>query len=142
MMSPIMLSQLARYGIVGIATNSAMFMSYLALSWFGVGPKLAMSVLYAPGVLLSFLGNRRFTFHHGGAIRGAMARYLATYAFGYVFCFAALAVLVDVLALPPNPVVLALIFITAGMLYLLQRVWVFPPVSNATRSGALAAKQP
>lgn len=120
------LRRIIRYGIVGLTTNACMYSIYLGLAALGVGPKTAMSLLYAPAVLLAFVGNRGFTFRHRGAVTLSLARYLASYALGFVFCFAALLLLVDWLGLAPNPVVLGLIPITAVMLYWLQRVWVFP----------------
>lgn len=119
------LLQLVRYGIVGIATNGLMFAGYLGLGTLGIGPKAAMSLLYVPGVLLGFLWNRSFTFHHRGNVPLSMARYLSAYAVGFVFTFAALLIFVDWLGLPADPVVLVLIFVTAALLYCLQRYWVF-----------------
>lgn len=128
------LLRLLRYGIVGLATNASMYAGYLVLSSLGIGPKTAFALLYVPGVLLAFFGNRGFTFRHRGAIRLSMVRYSATYAFGFVFCFAAMVLLVDWIGLPPDPVVIALILITAAMLYWLQRVWVFNAPAHAERS--------
>ena len=88
------LLQLLRYGVVGVVTNALLFSGYLLLSTFGVGAKTAMSLLYIPGVLLGFLGNRTFTFRNGGRIPVSMVRYFAAYAFGYVFAFASLVVFV------------------------------------------------
>lgn len=119
------LLQFLRYVVVGVLTNALLYSSYLLLSAFGIGAKTAMSLLYIPGVMVGFLGNRNFTFRHEGRIPSSMLRYFATYAFGYVFNFASLAVFVDVLHLPADYVVLALIVVTAVMLFALQRWWVF-----------------
>lgn len=120
------LLQLLRYGIIGVTTNALLYGGYLVLSSLGIGAKMALSLLYVPGVLVGFAGNRKFTFQHRGRIPASMARYLATYAFGYVFNFAGIVIFVDVLGLPTNWVVFALIFVTAGLLFTLQRWWVFP----------------
>jgi putative flippase GtrA len=118
--------QLVRYGIVGLVTNALMFGSYLLLSAVGVGPKTALTLLYVPGVILGFMGNRTFTFRHAGELPASLGRYLATYAFGYLFSFAALFLFVDVLQWHADLVSLAVIFSSAGILFLLQRIWVFP----------------
>jgi putative flippase GtrA len=118
--------QLVRYGCVGVITNGILFSAYLLLSTFGVGAKTAMTLLYVPGVLLGFLGNRSFTFRHEGPVPASLARYLATYALGYAFNFSSLVVFVDVLRLPADLVVLTLIVVTAVLLFLSQRLWVFP----------------
>jgi putative flippase GtrA len=129
------LLQLVRYGLVGVVTNVLLFAGYLLLSTFGVGAKTAMSLLYVPGVLVGFLGNRTFTFGHEGRIPSSLVRYFATYAFGYAFSFASLVVFVDILHWPTDFVVLALIFVTAGMLFLLQRWWVFPRGTRTAPAG-------
>ena len=120
------LLQVVRYIAVGLVTNALLFSSYLLLSAFGIGAKTALSLLYVPGVIVGFLGNRNFTFRHEGRIPASMIRYIATYAFGYLFAFASLAVFVDVLLLPADSVALAVIVVTAGILFALQRWWVFP----------------
>ena len=128
------LLQFVRYATVGLLTNGLLFLSYLALTSFDIGPKTAMSTLYVPGVLLAFAANRYWTFRHQGAIPASMARYLATYALGYVLNFAALVVLVDRLGLPDDVVVLGLIVATACLLFVLQRSWVFTAVDRPVRA--------
>jgi putative flippase GtrA len=120
------LVQVLRYLAVGVLTNALLFSGYLLMSTFGIGAKTAMSVLYVPGVMLGFFGHRNFAFRHEGRIPVSMVRYFATYAFGYVLNFASLVVFVDMLLLPADYVVLVLIVVTAGILYTLQRFWVFP----------------
>jgi hypothetical protein len=66
-----------------VLTNALLFSGYLLLRDFGVGAKTAMSLLYVPGVIVGFLGNRNFTFRHEGRIPASMVRYFAPYAFGY-----------------------------------------------------------
>ena len=128
------LLQFLRYVVVGVLTNALLYSSYLLLSVFGVGAKTAMSLLYVPGVMVGFLGNRNFTFRHEGRIPASMLRYFATYAFGYVFNFASLVVFVDILGLPADYVVLGLIVVTAVLLFALQRWWVFPRGEPAVAS--------
>jgi putative flippase GtrA len=103
-----------------------LYSGYLLLSAFGIGAKTAMSLLYVPGLMVGFLGNRNFAFRHAGRIAASMFRCFATYAFGYVFNFVCLAVFVDVLGLPADYVVLALIVVAAVILFALPRWWVFP----------------
>lgn len=133
------LLQVLRYAVVGASTNALLFSSYLLLSAFGVGPKTAMSLLYVPGVMAGFLGNRNFTFRHEGRVPASMLRYFATYAFGYVFNFACLVVFLDILRLPADYVVLALIVVTAVILFALQRSWVFPRGERAVANNREAS---
>ena len=57
--------QLWRYGLVGLSQNAIGYGLYLLVTWLGLPPKTAVSILYVVGVLISFFGNRRFTFAHG-----------------------------------------------------------------------------
>ena len=133
------LLQFLRYVVVGVATNALLYSGYLLLSAVGVGAKTAMSLVYVPGVMVGFLGNRNFTFRHEGRVPASMLRYFATYAFGYVFSFASLVVFVDVLRLPADYVVLALIVVTAVILFALQRWWVFPRGERAVAANEEAS---
>ncbi len=85
-----------------------------------------MTLLYAVGTLYTFLFNRRWTFRYQGSVLESMPRYVATYALGYLFNLVALIVLVDWYALPHQLVQGALILMVAGLLFLLQKFWVFP----------------
>jgi len=119
------LGQLMRYGAVGALMNGAGFLVYLAMTSAGMSPRLAMTLLYALGVAVTFAFNRRWTFRHGGAVPGSMARYIATYAIGYVFNLAALYGFSDLAGLPHQGVMFALIFVVAAIVFALQKFWVF-----------------
>jgi putative flippase GtrA len=124
-----------RYGVVGLASNALLYATYLGLSAAGIGHKMAMTSVYCAGVLGTFLFNRRWTFAHTGAIPGAMFRYIVTYAIGYLFNVASLAVLVDLAGLPHQWVMLVLVFACAGIIFLLQRYWCFRPETDARPLG-------
>ena len=82
------LSQFARYAIVGLASNAIGYLLYLGLTNLGLGHKLAMSLLYGIGVLQTFVFNRKWSFRFEGAARPALIRYATAYGFGYVIRFA------------------------------------------------------
>ncbi len=117
--------RLARYGIVGVASNGVLYLIYLLLTANGVGPKTAMTLLYVVGILQSFFFNRAWTFGHRGNVPASLVKYASCYAFGYVFNWFMLFLLVDRIGWPHRPVQAVLILVTAMMLYLLQRQWVF-----------------
>jgi len=119
--------QLSRYAVVGLASNAIGFLLYLLLTYAGMGHKTAMTLLYAVGVAQTFLFNRKWSFGHNGMISSAFLRYIAAYAFGYVFNLAMLVLLVDQWGWPHQWVQGVMIFVLAGMLFLLQRYWVFRP---------------
>lgn len=118
---------LLRYGLVGVTTNSIGYGGYLLLAnGCGLDSKLAMSLVFIGATLLAFRWNRRFTFAHRGNMGVALRRHLATYGFGYLLNLAGLAIMVDYLHWSHEWVQLGLIIVVAGLLFLLQRFWVFP----------------
>ncbi|MBL8452970.1 MAG: GtrA family protein [Zoogloea sp.] len=121
--------QLLRYAVVGIASNALLYLAYLALTSAGVEPKLAMSLLYALGVIQTFYFNKTWSFRHGGTHGPAFIRYCISYGLGYLFNLVALYVLVDRLGHPHQRVQGALILCTAALLFLLQKLWVFRSTS-------------
>ena len=119
------LGQLIRYGVVGLASNLALFLAYLLITHAGMGHKLSMSLLYATGTALTFVFNRNWTFKHDGHISRSFLAYIAIYAFGYVVNWIALYVLVDRLAYPHQLVQGCMIIVLAVLLFILQKFVVF-----------------
>ena len=117
--------QLSRYVVVGLASNSIGYLLYILLTYIGMGHKSAMSLLYAVGVAQTFYFNRSWTFGHNGVVSHTLLRYIAAYAFGYTLNLVALMLLVDRWGWPHLWVQGMMIFLLAGMLFLLQRYWVF-----------------
>lgn len=122
------LGQLLRYGIIGLMSNALGYALYLGLTYVGLGPKLAMSLLYVVGVLQTFFLNRRWTFEHDGRTGQAFRRYVVLYASGYVLQLLALSFFVDWFGFPHQWVMLALIIFMALFLFAGQKVWVFRPL--------------
>jgi putative flippase GtrA len=130
--------QLIRYAIVGVASNAVLYLAYLGLTFYGTPPKAAMSIGYAIGVVHGFAVNRRWTFGQCGAGTAAFARYLTAYAIGYIANFAMLVALVDGAGLPHQLVQGIAVLTIAALLFMLQKLWVFPtpgPVYRASRAG-------
>lgn len=132
------LLQAVRFAIVGLASNGVGFVMYLALTWLGVGPKLAMSMLFVLGTLQTFVFNKRWSFQYQSKDRGVLWRYLATYAIGYVINLAALLVLVDHVGLPHAIVQGGMILTVAALMFVLQKFWVFAPPSTPVHSSESA----
>ena len=125
------LTQFARYAIVGLAFNAAGYVIYIVLTRLGLGHKLAMSLLYGIGVLLTFVFNKRWSFSFAGAVAPTLVRYATVYALGYVINLLALMLLVDRAGLPHQLVQGVMILVVAAMLFLAQRYWVFPQASRS-----------
>ena len=120
------LLQLFRYGVVGLVSNGLLYGGYLLLTHYGWGAKSAMTLLYVLGVLQSFYFNRSWTFGHEGGVTISLARYICCYLIGYGFHWTMLYLLVDQVGWPHRIVQAGLILVTAGLLFLIQRFWVFP----------------
>lgn len=126
--------QFSRYAVVGLASNVVGYMLYLLLTYAGMGHKSAMSLVYAVGVAQTFYFNCAWSFRHDGRISTSFVRYVSTYAFGYMLNLAMLLLLVDLLGWPHQWVQGAMIFVIAGLLFLMQRYWVFAHSAKATVS--------
>jgi putative flippase GtrA len=127
-------AQLWRYAAVGIASNLVLYGAYLLLTRWGMPSKLAMTLLYALGVLQTFVFNKRWSFRSAGHTGPQFRRYCLAYAAGYAFNLSALFLAVDVLGWPHEVVQGILILVTALLLFLLQKFWVFRaprPPTNA-----------
>jgi len=117
--------QFIRYVVVGLASNAVIYLIYILLTRLGMGPKLAMSLLYGVGLLQTFVLNRRWSFQFEGAATPALVRYALLYSAGYVIQLFALMLLVDQVGLPHQWVMGGLVLIMAVFLFIGQKVWVF-----------------
>ncbi|WP_296543294.1 GtrA family protein [Rhodoferax sp.] len=117
--------------VVGLVSNAIIYVIYLVLTQLGMGHKLAMSLLYAVGVLQTFFFNKKWSFRFDGAASPALVRYATAYALGYIVNLSALMLLVDQMGLPHQWVQGAMIVVVAVMLFLAQRYWVFPQLSRS-----------
>jgi putative flippase GtrA len=122
--------QFLRYASIGVASNVLCYVIYLGLTRLGLGPKLAMTLLYVVGLLQTFVFNKRWTFQHVGAHRKVFFRYCAAYGFGYVINIGALFILVDLCGFPHQLVQGVMILSLAVMLFLIQKYWVFGPATG------------
>ena len=119
--------QLVRYVIVGLASNLLCYLAYLGLSALGMDPKLAMTILYAVGVLQTFFFNKKWTFRQDGAVPAAFYRYCFAYGVGYLLNLLVLYVLVDLQGYPHQIIQAVMIIVLAMLLFLGQKFWVFRP---------------
>lgn len=122
--------QFTRYAIVGLASNALGYLLYLSLTYLGIGPKLAMSLLYGVGVLQTFVFNKKWSFQFDGSATPALVRYVLAYAVGYGLQFLALMFLVDRMGLPHQWVMGFLILFIAAFLFIAQKFWVFRQASS------------
>lgn len=120
------LAQVVRYGIVGVLNNLLGYLIYLAVTWLGLDPKLAVSMLYPIGALTAYFGHARYSFAYKGSPSHGLLRYVIAHCLGYGVNVLMLYVFSDKLLFPHQLVQAAAIFVVAGILYLMFRYFVFP----------------
>lgn len=119
------ISQIVRYGVVGLVSNALLYLLYLALTGVGLGHKSAMTLLFALGIIQTYLFNKRWTFGHRGFHQASFLRYVIVYSFAYFINLTALLVLVDNLGYSHEVVQAAMIVSISLIIFLLQKFWVF-----------------
>ena len=119
------ISQLIRYGLVGVLSNAAIYFIYLLITYLGVEPKTAMTLVYIIGASIGFIGNRKWTFAHHGDFSSAALRYVPAHLFGYLLNFLILFTFVDRLGYAHQWVQAVAIIIVAGFLFIIFKYFVF-----------------
>lgn len=123
--SSILNPEIARYVVAGIATNTIGYLIYLMLTLFvGVGPKTAMTVLYAIGTIINFYVHRRWTFRVVGAIRYSMIRNSLAILLGYLLNLILLFILVDLASFPHELVQASAIVAISIYFFLINKYFV------------------
>lgn len=120
-----LMQQLIRYGLVGVVSNAAIYFFYLLITYLGVEPKTAMTLVYVIGTVIGFIGNRKWTFAHRGDSSGAALRYGLAHLFGYLLNLLILLTFVDHLGYAHQWVQVVAIMIVAGFLFVVFKYFVF-----------------
>jgi putative flippase GtrA len=124
--------QLIRYGMVGVISNVTMYFVYLLISYLGVEPKAAMTLVYGIGASIGFFGNRKWTFSYRGNFSRSALRYVSAHLFGYLLNLLILFIFVDRLGYAHQWVQAVSIVIVAGFLFIVFKYLVFPKKTHAT----------
>jgi putative flippase GtrA len=93
-----------------------------------MGYKTAMTLLYAIGILQTFIFNKSWTFKHHGERSLPFIKYISSYMAGYVINLMGLIVFVDNVGLPHQLVQGIMVLVVAMFLFLMQKFWVFKGV--------------
>jgi putative flippase GtrA len=127
--------QLACYAFIGIVSNVVGYLIYFLATYLGATPKLTMTLLYAVGAAIGYIGNRNFTFTHNQSKLGSGVRYFIVHLLGYIINLVILITFVDLFGYPHEWVQAVSIFIVAGFLFLTFKFFVFtnPNVLNMDR---------
>lgn len=118
-------AEVLRFGAVGLLSNAVLYLVYLAITGLGVDPKIAVTGLYAVGVLQSFFLNRRWTFRHEGNVPNALTRYWASHAAAYLLNLILLTALVDWAGMAHQLAQGILTVLIASLTFCVQKFWVF-----------------
>lgn len=117
--------QLIRYGLVGVASNTAIYLVYLLITYLGMEAKSAMTLVYFVGATIGFVGNRTWTFAHLGNPGSAVLRYVLAHSFGYLLNLLILYIFVDRLGYAHQWIQAVAIIIVAVFLFLVFKYFVF-----------------
>lgn len=128
------LPQLLRYGLIGGAVNLGGYLLFILITWLGMEPKVAMTVLYVAGASAGFWSNRNWTFGHRGGIAWPALKYVGAHACGYLLNYVILAVFADNLHFPYRVVQAVAILVVAGFLFATFKFLVFPRTDPTARS--------
>jgi putative flippase GtrA len=118
-------SQLAKFALVGVATNLVGYSLYLALVSFGADPKISMTTLYLMGSYVAFLSNRKFTFADNGSLSETGIRYFGAQFSGYMINLLILSLFVDHLGFAHHAVQAIAIIVVGIWLFWVMRLLVF-----------------
>lgn len=125
--------QLIRYGLIGAASNAAIYFIYLLITYLGMEAKSAMTLVYIVGAFIGFVGNRKWTFAHRGDSSSAALRYVLAHLCGYLVNLLILYTFVDRLGYAHQWVQAAAIIVVAGFLFVIFKYFVFN--ERTTRAG-------
>ncbi len=116
----------ARYIIVGGSVNAGLYALYLMLtSWLLLPPLAATSIVYATGVILSYLGNALWAFQRSRSHLDSVWRYIAVYFLGYLVQAGTLVSLTELTPAPHQLAQLLAMAAAAASIFFLLNFWVF-----------------
>lgn len=122
--------ELLRYAAVGVGSNLAAYAFYLGLTAAGVGPKTAMTSVYAASATLGYFGNRNLTFGYSGGLVGSGLRFVVAQSCGYMINLLLLSLLVDRFGWPHQAVQGLAILVVAAFLFVTMKAFVFRSKAN------------
>lgn len=117
-----------RFAAVGLASNLLGYLLFVGLSLLGASAFLALTVSFLLSMVISYFGNRGFTFAHQGRWRNSAAKFLGVAAFAYSFNVGVLWLFVQRWGMPQIVVQFFAVGAVALCTFVLMRWWVFRAV--------------
>jgi putative flippase GtrA len=121
-----LISQMARYGVIGVMNNLLGYLVYLTVTWLWLDPKLAVSLLYPLGAMTAYFGHAKYAFAYQGKHSHGVMRYIVAHLTGYAINVSLLYVFTDRLGFSHQAVQACAVVVVGGVLYVFFRCWVFP----------------
>lgn len=118
---------------MGVLNNLLGYLLYLLVTFLGVEPKLAISLLYPIAAATAYFGHLKYAFTYKAGYARPFPRYVISHLIGYGTNFLMLYICVDRLGFAHPLVQAAATFVVAGVLFLLFRYFVFPGRQGVTQ---------
>jgi putative flippase GtrA len=117
--------QFVRYVIVGVLNNTVGYLTFLLMAYFGVEPKLAMTIVYLIFASLGFIGHKKWSFSHEGLFLKTGARYIVAHSLAYLLNLFLLYYFFNLLGYPYQLVQAGVMVVLVVFLYTMFRFFVF-----------------
>jgi len=118
--------RLAKFSIVGVIASLTYFIaSYALVILFNVNGPIASVSGYLVGMIISFFGQGHVTFNSNHLSSGQFLRFCLLSAFGLLFSFVSVFVVVDLLQWRLIWALLATVIVVPLVNFLVMQVWVF-----------------
>lgn len=117
---------LARFALVGLATNGLGFMVYVLLTNHLMTPLVTLSILYPLSIIVSYKSHRRLSFKKPSS---GNTRRFSSFAKGQIACYflnlAVLYIFVELFGFSHLVVQAATVIMIGTLLFLINRIYVF-----------------
>jgi putative flippase GtrA len=126
-MRNILNNQPIRFALVGVMSNGVAYLAYLLIALL-MRPDVAMTVIYVVAFLISFWGNRTFTFKHESGLVPTVFRFTAMHVLLFTIQYSLHGYFVYVLKHPHQAVQAVSTILIGVMSYTISRIFVFRTV--------------
>ena len=116
--------QIVKYGAVGVVVNVAGYALFLLLLWLGIEHKLAVTLLYPVGALVSFWLNRTLVFRSEVSLPSSLVRLILMLLSGYILNIGMLYFFVDRNGHDPRIIQIFSFIAVAVLFFLVNKLFV------------------